>query len=116
MSDKKQLLEEALQRHKQILEYTFYIGEEGDKPEGEDVDNLLFGSDEGLTEQEEVVDDPFAGEEEPAADTTEEPAAEEDLGAMPGMEEPAGEDPFGGDVPVEDEMADEPMDRDWETV
>jgi hypothetical protein len=110
MSDKKQLLEEALQRHKQILEYTFYIGEEGDKPEGEDVDNLLFGSDEGLTEQEEVVDDPFAGEEEPAADTTEEPAGEEDLGAMPGMEEPAGEDPFGGDVPVEDEMADEPMD------
>lgn len=93
MSDKKQLLKEALKRHKQILEYTFYIGEEGDKPEGENVDNLLLGSDEGLTEQEDVEEDPFGGTEQP----TEEPAVGDETV----------EDPFGGDTGVEDEMGEE---------
>jgi hypothetical protein len=114
MSDKKQLLSEALKRHKQILEYNFYIGEEGDKPEGEDVENLLFGSESDLTEQEEepVADDPMAepAMEEPMEDVPAEGG--EELPEDPAMEEPMdmGEDPFGGDVPVEDEMADEPMD------
>jgi hypothetical protein len=101
MSDKKQLLSEALKRHKQILEYSFFEGmpsEEGDKPEGKDVNNLLFGSEDLTEQEEELPEEPM--EEVPA----EEPAAEE-----PAMEEePMGEDPFGGDLPVEDEMAEEP--------
>jgi len=88
--ENKELLKEQLKRFNSILEYTFRLGMEGDKPNG--TENLLF--DTQVTEQEEEdVDIP------------------EDLAAEPAPEEGGeemGEDPFGGDVPVEDEFADEP--------
>ena len=51
MDKKKELLKEELKRHKQLLEYTFYVGEDDDPdfPSGE-VD-LLLG------EQEPPVED-----------------------------------------------------------
>lgn len=91
--DKKQLLAESLKRHKQILEYNFYVGEEGDQPEG-DVENLIFGGELDLSEQEEIPEEP----------ATEEPAMEDVPAEEPAMEE----DPFGDEIPVEDEMAEEP--------
>jgi len=104
MSNKKQLLSEALKRHRQILEYSFFEGipsEEGDKW-GKTDDLLLDG---GLTEQEEEpIDDPFAAAE-PAAEPAE---GGEVTPTEPAVEEPAmGTDPFGGGE-VEDEMAEEP--------
>jgi len=100
--ENKELLKEQLKRFNSILEYTFMMGMEGDKPNG--TENLLFDAD--LSEQEEEVTDvvdelPEELPEEPTEELPEEPAAEE------GGEE-MGEDPFGGDVPVEDEFADEP--------
>ncbi len=97
--ENKELLKEQLKRFNSILEYTFMLGMEGDKPNG--TENLLF--DTQVTEQEEEdVDIPEDLAAEPATEEGgEEPATEE------GGEE-MGEDPFGGDVPVEDEFADEP--------
>ncbi len=97
--ENKELLKEQLKRFNSILEYTFRLGMEGDKPNG--TENLLF--DTQVTEQEEEdVDIPEDLAAEPATEEGgEEPATEE------GGEE-MGEDPFGGDVPVEDEFADEP--------
>ena len=100
--ENKELLKEQLKRFNSILEYTFMMGMEGDKPNG--TENLLFDAD--LSEQEEEVTDvvdelPEELPEEPTEELPEEPAAEE------GGEE-MGEDPFGGVVPVEDEFADEP--------
>jgi hypothetical protein len=105
MSDKKQLLNEALKRHKQILEYNFYIGEEGDSVD-KDVEKLIFGSADLTEQEEEPIDDPFAAAE-PAAEA---PPAEggEVTPTEPAAEEPAmGTDPFGGGE-VEDEMSEEP--------
>ena len=95
MDKKKELLKEELKRHKQLLEYTFYVGEDDDPdfPSGE-VD-LLLG------EQEPPVEDV----EEPVTDElpVEEPV-EDEFAADPVM------DDMGGEVAVEDEFAEEPMD------
>jgi hypothetical protein len=111
--DKKEILNEELKRFNQILEYTFYIGTEGDEPEG-DVENLLFDTDiseqeEEVVDVEEPAEDPFGGAEPaaevPAEDPMAEPAAE--VPAEDPMAEPA-EDPFGGGAPVEDEFVEDP--------
>lgn len=98
--ENKELLKEQLKRFNSILEYTFMMGMEGDKPNG--TENLLFDTE--LSEQEEEVTDEVPAEptpEEGEEMSFEEPAAEE------GGEEMA-EDPFGGEMGVEDEFADEP--------
>ena len=61
---KKELLKEELKRHKQILEYNFYVTEEGDEPEGE-TENLLF---DNLEEQEEEIDSMESENEEKEAE------------------------------------------------
>ncbi len=94
--EKKQLLQEELKRHKQLLEYTFYVGEDDDPdfPMGGD-ENLLLGEQEPPAEEEVPVTDEVPVEGVP---TDEVP-----------VEEPAmGEDPFGGEVEVEDEFAADP--------
>ena len=99
--ENKELLKEQLKRFNSILEYTFMMGMEGDKPNG--TENLLFDAD--LSEQEEEVTDEVPAE--PTEELPAEPSPEEEGGEAP-MEEPPAEDPFGGDIPVEDEFADEP--------
>lgn len=112
---KKNLLSEDLKRHRQLLEYTFYVPEEDD-PKDVNGDLLL---DDMLTEQ-----DPPAEEEDPFADTEETPEEVEDT--TTDTEEETLEDPFVdvegetelgadtegetdpfGDIEVEDEFATE---------
>lgn len=50
--DKKKILSEELKRHMELLEYTFYMEE---KPNVDDVDNLLLGA-EKLYEQDPLPD------------------------------------------------------------
>lgn len=92
---KKDLIQEELKRHMQLLEYTFYMEEPKDEDE-----NLLLGALDSINEQEpsvedeeEVVEDPFAdegGEEIESEETVE-------------------TDPFAdeGGAEIEDEVADE---------
>ena len=106
---KKRNLLEELNRHKQLLEYNFYVEEKKDDEEDFNGDLLL---DDMLTEQDPVPGDE-GEEEDPFADmeaelqAMEEPTDEE----APAEEEPV-EDVMGmeGDVEIEDEFADEPMD------
>ena len=116
MDKKKELLKETLKRHKQILEYTFYVGEGGDEPEGE-TENLLF---DNLEEQEDDITDVAdpVTDEVPVEAPVEAPAMEDPMAAEeeipmedPAMEDPMAteEDPFGSEVAVEDEFADEPV-------
>lgn len=87
---KKDLLNEELKRHMQLLEYTFYMEEPKD-----DEDNLLLGALDTLNEQDppEGAVDPFA---EPEGVETEE-------------ESSVTTDPFEDEegVEIEDEVADE---------
>jgi hypothetical protein len=111
MDKKKELLKEELKRHKQILEYNFYVTEEGDEPEGE-TENLLFDNleeqEEEITDVEEPVTDEIPVEDIPV----EEPSMEDPMAGeeeIP-MEDPAmSEDPFGSEIPVENEFAEEPV-------
>lgn len=112
--DKKSPLNEQLKRHRQLLEYTFYMPEDKDD---EDLDGeLLF--DGNLTEQdptpggEPAMDDPFADTEEVPTDELP-PEGEEPVMDDPAMEEPLEMDTFAGDegIEIEDEFAtEEPMD------
>jgi len=82
---KKNLLKEELNRHMQLLEYTFYMPEvEND----DDEDNLLFDNSVNLYEQDPIpgVDTPEEGNEEG------DPFATPEEGAVP--EEGAEVDPF----------------------
>jgi len=106
---KKRNLLEELKRHRQLLEYNFYVQEKKD----DEYNGDLLLDDMFLTEQ-----DPVPGEEEEDffadLDVTadEEPTDEEPTGEeVPAEEEPI-EDVMGmeGDVEIEDEFAEEPMD------
>jgi hypothetical protein len=116
MSNKKSLLEEALKRHQQIVEYTFYTQENDDPdfPQGEfDEDDLLLGEQEPPAEEEPAdVAPPL---EEPAGDVGGEelPAPEPmDLGGEEGTEELPAPEPMDtdmtGGLEIEDEFAEEP--------
>ena len=100
---KKRNLLEELNRHKQLLEYNFYVEEKKDDEEDFNGDLLL---DDMLTEQDPVPGDE-GEEEDPFADMEAE---------LQAMEEPTEEEPvedvmdMEGDVEIEDEFADEPMD------
>ena len=102
---KDKLLNEELERHMQLLEYTFYMEE---KP-GDDVEDLLFDAQNQLNEQ-----DPLPAEEEGGDEGGDDPFAEEggeetgDPFAEEGEEETA-TDPFAdeGGMEIEDEVADE---------
>jgi len=118
MSNKKSLLEQALKRHQQIVEYTFYTQENDDPdfPQGEfDEDDLLLGEQEPPAEEEPAdVTPPL---EEPAGDVgadlpTSEPT---DIGGETGTEELPAPDPMGdlgtdmtGGMEIEDEFVDDP--------
>jgi len=131
---KDDLLKEELKRHMQLLEYTFYMGEEyqeDDRDKKGEVDDLILGG-EYLDEQEEEA----APEEEPTEDPEVSPFADapdeggegapavDDEGAVDfGDEEDItgaeGEgDPFGAeeDVEIEDEFGDESGDTGEETI
>ena len=107
---KDKLIKEELNRHMQLLEYTFYM-EERPGEESQDVEDLLFDAQNQLNEQdplpaeeEETTDDPFAEEgDEEGGEATEDPFAEE------GGEEEIATDPFAdeGGMEIEDEVADE---------
>jgi hypothetical protein len=110
---KDKLLNEELERHMQLLEYTFYMEE---KP-GDDVEDLLFDAQNQLEEQEIEVEDE-TGETEDAVMADEggdDPFAEEggeetgDPFAEEGGEEETATDPFAdeGGMEIEDEVADE---------
>jgi hypothetical protein len=99
--DKKELLNESLKRHKQLLEYTFYVGEDDDPDFPGGKEDLLLGEQEPPEEGGEELPTDDVAVEEPVADA----APVEDIPA----DEPAmGEDPFGSEMPVEDEFAAEP--------
>jgi len=131
---KKNLLKEELKRHRQLLEYTFYMPED----ENDENDNLLFDNSVNLYEQDPIpgadtpVDtdaevDPFATPEEGGAEvdpfaTPEEGAAEVDPFDTPeegaATEIPAEVDPFaaeGEGIPIDDEFPAEESDGE-ETV
>ena len=131
---KKNLLKEELNRHRQLLEYTFYMPED----ENDENDNLLFDNSVNLYEQDPIpgadtpVDtdaevDPFATPEEGGAEvdpfaTPEEGAAEVDPFDTPeegaATEIPAEVDPFaaeGEGIPIDDEFPAEESDGE-ETV
>ncbi len=99
---KKNLLEE-LNRHKQLLEYNFYVEE---KKDGEDFNGDLLLDDMFLTEQDPIPGDEEEEEVDVDLDLPEEPTDEE----IPTDEEPMG-DIMGmeDEVEIEDEFADEPM-------
>ena len=97
---KKDLINEELKRHMQLLEYTFYMEEPKDEE-----DNLLLGALDTLNEQDPPADDadPFT---EPGGDEGEEAPVENDPFADTGEGET---DPFAdeGGAEIEDEVADE---------
>ena len=112
---KKNLLKEELKRHRQLLEYTFYMPED----ENDKNNNLLFDNSVNLYEQDPIpgadtpVDtdaevDPFATPEEGGAEV--DPFASPEEGGA--TEIPAEVDPFaaeGEGIPIEDEFpAEEP--------
>jgi len=110
--NKKDLLKEELERHMQLLEYTFYMPETDDEDD-EGIENLLLGA-EKLYEQDPVPgeEDPFATPEggEEVVDDVPTPEGEEVIDDTT-IEEPVTDvDPFASDeggLEVEDEFADE---------
>ena len=125
---KDDLLKEELKRHMQLLEYTFYMGEEyqeDDKDKKGEVDDLILGA-EYIDEQEEAEPEEEPTEDpgvNPFGDAPDEGAAG-DEGAVDfgdeedvtGAEEEG--DPFGAeeDVEIEDEFGDESGDTGEETI
>lgn len=114
--DNKKLISEDLKRYRQLLEYTFYVPEDEEKEEDENLlfDGMYITEQDPAGEEEEVPeDDPFAA---PPAGETPDVGAEEDVETDVAVEEPVpgedvgGEDPFGTGAEVEDEFAtEEPM-------
>ena len=110
--NKKDLLKEELERHMQLLEYTFYMPETDDEDD-EGIENLLLGA-EKLYEQDPVPgeEDPFTTPEggEEVVDDVPTPEGEEVIDDTT-IEEPVTDvDPFASDeggLEVEDEFADE---------
>ena len=122
---KNNLLKEELKRHMQLLEYTFYMGDEyqeSDKGEDGKEDDLILGGEEYLDEQEDVPEEepaevnPFDAppEDAPEGEEIEAPEGEEVSGEEESTE---GGDPFGAEeVEIEDEFATEPAETGEETV
>lgn len=109
--DKKKLISEDLKRYRQLLEYTFYVPEDEEKEEDENLlfDGMYITEQDPAGEEEEVpAEDPFAA---PPAGETPDVGAEDDVETDVAVEEPvSGEDPFGTGAEVEDEFAvEEPM-------
>jgi len=120
--DNKKLLSEELQRFKQINEYDFYVGEDD---EYDETDNLILGE-EGDEEEDLGIDDlpaddsntADAGEEVEPADDLEadiEPeggeegmddleAGDEELDADVDVDVDAGAEDFADEAPAEDEV------------
>ena len=94
---KKDLLNEELKRHIQLLEYTFYMEEPKDKKDDEDGELLL---DVGLYEQDPVGDEEIEDTEEVEI---EEPSGEEETE----IEDTEDIDPFDSEegMEIEDEFA-----------
>lgn len=92
---KKDLIQEELKRHMQLLEYTFYMEEPKDEDE-----NLLLGALDSINEQEPSVEDEEEVVEDPFAD---------EGGEEIESEETVTTDPFAdeGGAEIEDEVADE---------
>lgn len=118
---KDNLLKEELKRHMQLLEYTFYMGEEYQEDKKDEEDDLILGA-EYIDEQEEPED-----EEEPTEDPGVNPFGDApaegdeetpDEGAeLEGFDDEEGGDPFGGeDVEIEDEFSEEGEDTGEETI
>jgi hypothetical protein len=114
--NKKELLSEELKRHRQLLEYTFYVPEETDKKDDAELlfDDILNEQDPvGDEETDTTVEDPFAadaaGDETPEGEETDTTVEDPFAADAAGDEET---DPFadaGEGAEVEDEFASDDM-------
>lgn len=82
----KALLDEELKRHKNIVEYTFYVGEDDDVVGDPEEKDLLLGEDPE-DEEDEMPDGEMSGDE---------------MDDEPMGDEPMGDEPMGNDIPDEE--------------